>query len=99
RCREPPCMFANIRIGQRIAVSFVLLLIVTVTVLASLFFGRFENLLADAERRELRSIADNVRTAIASDRLTAARVSVHVSSIPVLHEPPDGNAQRRSSVL
>ena len=41
-------MLANIRIGQRIAISIVLLLIVTVTILTALFFSRFESLLADA---------------------------------------------------
>ncbi|WP_312906049.1 methyl-accepting chemotaxis protein [Stutzerimonas nitrititolerans] len=92
-------MFANIRIGQRIAISFVLLLIVTVTVLASLFFGRFENLLADAERRELRSIADNVSTAIASESLTAERLSALVASIPEVQQAMAGNDRRRLSEL
>ncbi|WP_312938353.1 methyl-accepting chemotaxis protein [Stutzerimonas nitrititolerans] len=92
-------MFANIRIGQRIAVSFVLLLIVTVTVLASLFFGRFENLLADAERRELRSIADNVGTAIASESLTAERLSALVASIPEVQQAMAGNDRQRLSEL
>ncbi len=92
-------MFANIRIGQRIAISFVLLLIVTVTVLASLFFGRFENLLADAERRELRSIADNVGTAIASESLTAERLSALVASIPEVQQAMAGNDRRRLSEL
>jgi len=92
-------MFANIRIGQRIAISFVLLLIVTVTVLASLFFGRFENLLADAERRELRSIADNVGTAIASESLTAERLSALVASIPEVQQAMAGNDRQRLSEL
>lgn len=92
-------MFANIRIGQRIAISFVLLLIVTVTVLASLFFGRFENLLADAERRELRSIADNVSTAIASESLTAERLSALVASIPEVQQAMAGNDRQRLSEL
>ncbi|WP_313295109.1 methyl-accepting chemotaxis protein [Stutzerimonas nitrititolerans] len=92
-------MFANIRIGQRIAISFVLLLIVTVTVLASLFFGRFENLLADAERRELRSIADNVGTAIASESLTAERLSALVASIPEVRQAMAGNDRQRLSEL
>jgi len=92
-------MFANIRIGQRIAISFVLLLIVTVTVLASLFFGRFENLLADAERRELRSIADNVSTAIASESLTAERLSALVASVPEVQQAMAGNDRQRLSEL
>ena len=92
-------MFANIRIGQRIAISFVLLLIVTVTVLASLFFGRFENLLADAERRELRSIVDNVSTAIASESLTAERLSALVASVPEVQQAMAGNDRQRLSEL
>ncbi|WP_313107077.1 methyl-accepting chemotaxis protein [Stutzerimonas nitrititolerans] len=92
-------MFANIRIGQRIAISFVLLLIVTVTVLASLFFGRFENLLADAERRELRSIVDNVSTAIASESLTAERLSGLVASVPEVQQAMAGNDRQRLSEL
>ncbi|RRV18644.1 methyl-accepting chemotaxis protein [Stutzerimonas nitrititolerans] len=92
-------MFANIRIGQRIAISFVLLLIVTVTVLASLFFGRFENLLADAERRELRSIVDNVGTAIASESLTAERLSALVASVPEVQQAMAGNDRQRLSEL
>jgi len=92
-------MLANIRIGQRIAISFVLLLIVTVTVLASLFFGRFENLLADAERRELRSIVDNVSTAIASESLTAERLSALVASVPAVQQAMAGNDRQRLSEL
>ncbi|WAD25923.1 methyl-accepting chemotaxis protein [Pseudomonadaceae bacterium T75] len=92
-------MFANIRIGQRIAISFVLLLIVTVTVLASLFFGRFENLLANAERRELRSIVDNVSTAIASESLTAERLSALVASVPEVQQAMAGNDRQRLSEL
>jgi len=92
-------MFANSRIGQRIAISFVLLLIVTVTVLASLFFGRFENLLADAERRELRSIVDNVSTAIASESLTAERLSALVASVPEVQQAMAGNDRQRLSEL
>ncbi|WP_313225171.1 methyl-accepting chemotaxis protein [Stutzerimonas nitrititolerans] len=92
-------MFANIRIGQRIAISFVLLLIVTVTVLASLFFGRFENLLADAERRELRSIVDNVSTAIASESLTAERLSALVASVPEVQQAMAENDRQRLSEL
>ena len=92
-------MFANIRIGQRIAISFVLLLVVTVTVLASLFFGRFENLLADAERRELRSIIDNVSTAIASESLTAERLSALVASVPEVQQAMAGNDRQRLSEL
>ncbi|WP_313289372.1 methyl-accepting chemotaxis protein [Stutzerimonas nitrititolerans] len=92
-------MFANIRIGQRIAISFVLLLIVTVTVLASLFFGRFENLLADAERRELRSIVDNVSTAIASESLTAERLSALVASVPEVQQAMAGNDRQHLSEL
>ena len=92
-------MFANIRIGQRIAISFVLLLIVTVTTLASLFFVRFETLLADAERRELRSIFDNVSTAIASESLTAERLSALVASIPDVQQAMAANDRERLSAL
>jgi len=81
-CREFQSMLANIRIGQRIAISIVLLLIVTVTILTALFFSRFESLLADAERRELRGIFDNVSTTIAAESLTAERLAALVASIP-----------------
>jgi hypothetical protein len=75
-------MLANIRIGQRIAISIVLLLIVTVTTLTALFFSRFESLLADAERRELRGIFDNVSSTIAAESLTAERLAALVATFP-----------------
>ncbi|AHY41619.1 methyl-accepting chemotaxis protein [Stutzerimonas decontaminans] len=92
-------MLANIRIGQRIAISIVLLLIVTVTTLASLFFGRFESLLADAERRELRSIFDNVSTTIAAESLTAERLSALVASIPEVQQAMAEGDRERLSML
>ncbi len=92
-------MFANIRIGQRIAISFVLLLIVTVATLASLFFIRFESVLADTERRELRSIFDNISTAIASESLTAERLSALVASIPQVQQAMADNDRERLSDL
>lgn len=92
-------MLANIRIGQRIAISIVLLLIVTVTTLASLFFGRFESLLADAERRELRSIFDNVSTTIAAESLTAERLSALVASIPEVQQAMAEGDRDRLSML
>lgn len=92
-------MLANIRIGQRIAISFVLLLTVTVTILVSLFFFRFETLLADSERRELLGIYDDVCTAIASESLTAERLSALVASIPVVQQAMAENDRNRLSAM
>ena len=89
-------MLANIRIGQRIAISIVLLLIVTVTILTALFFSRFESLLADAERRELRGIFDNVSTTIAAESLTAERLAALVASIPAATTRPTPIQDRAS---
>ena len=92
-------MLANIRIGQRIAISFVLLLIVTVTTLVSLFFTRFETVLADAERRELRGIFDNVSTAISSESLSAERLAALVASIPDVQKAMADNDRERLSAF
>ncbi|HCW97132.1 MAG TPA: methyl-accepting chemotaxis protein, partial [Pseudomonas sp.] len=92
-------MLANIRIGQRIAISIVLLLIVTVTTLTALFFSRFESLLADAERRELRGIFDNVSTTIAAESLTAERLAALVASIPEVQQAMADDDRERLSAL
>lgn len=92
-------MLANIRIGQRIAISFVLLLIVTVTALVSMFFVRFETLLADSERRELRGIYDDISTAIASESFTAERLSALVASMPAVQQAMAENDRDRLSEL
>lgn len=92
-------MLANIRIGQRIAISIVLLLIVTVTTLTALFFSRFESLLADAERRELRGIFDNVSTTIAAESLTAERLAALVASIPEVQQAMADDGRERLSAL
>ena len=92
-------MLANIRIGQRIAISIVLLLIVTVTILTALFFSRFESLLADAERRELRGIFDNVSTTIAAESLTAERLAALVASIPEVQQAMADDDRERLSAL
>ncbi|MBU0811808.1 MAG: methyl-accepting chemotaxis protein [Gammaproteobacteria bacterium] len=92
-------MFANIRIGQRIAISFVLLLTITVATLVALFFTRFESLLVDSERRELRGVYDDVSNAIASESLAAERLSALVASIPDVQKAMAENDRDRLSDL
>ena len=92
-------MFANIRIGQRIAISFVPLLTITVATLVALFFTRFESLLVDSERRELRGVYDDVSNAIASESLAAERLSALVASIPDVQKAMAENDRDRLSDL
>ncbi|MBU0808054.1 MAG: methyl-accepting chemotaxis protein [Gammaproteobacteria bacterium] len=75
-------MFSNIKIGQRIAISLVLLLALTVAVLVSVFLSRFNNVIAEAEQRELRGLFNNISTAIASEAVMSERLSALVAGLP-----------------
>ena len=44
-------VFSKMKIGQRIGISIVLLLVLTVAVLLQVFLSRFNNVIAEAEQR------------------------------------------------
>ena len=79
-------MFATIKIGHRIAISFALLLLVTVATLVPVFLSRFEALIAEAEQRELSSLFENITTAIGSEAQMAERLSVLVAGLPPVQQ-------------
>ena len=79
-------MFANIKIGHRIAISFVLMLLVTIAALVPVFLSRFEALIAEAEQRELSSLFENITTAIGSEAQVAERLSALVAGLPPVQQ-------------
>lgn len=84
-------MLANVKIGQRIAISFVLLLSVTVVALVTLFFSNLEHVLASSERRQLDGAFINVSNSIAVESLSAERLAALVASIPSVQIAMSGN--------
>ena len=75
-------MLSNMKIGQRIAISLVLLLALTVAVLLAFFLNRFNSVIAQAEQRELRGLFDNISAAIDSEAVMSERMSALVAAIP-----------------
>lgn len=75
-------MLSNIKIGHRIAISVVLLLVLTVAALVPAFLARFDTVIAQAERRELRGLFDNISAAIESEGRMAEGMAAVVAGIP-----------------
>ncbi len=75
-------MLSNIKIGRRIALSFALLLVLTVSALVPVFLARFDTVIAQAERRELRGLFDNISAAIDSEGRTAESLAALVAGMP-----------------
>jgi methyl-accepting chemotaxis protein len=84
---------------QNQKVFFRLSLTITVATLVALFFTRFESLLVDSERRELRGVYDDVSNAIASESVAAERLSALVASIPDVQKAMAENDRDRLSDL
>lgn len=79
-------MLSNIKIGHRISISFVLMLLLTVAVLVPVFLARFETVIAQAEGRELRGLFDNINAAIESEGRTAEAMAALVSGMPQVQQ-------------
>ncbi|WP_339079996.1 methyl-accepting chemotaxis protein [Pseudomonas sp. TMP9] len=93
-------MFSNFKIGQRIAISLVLLLAVTVAVLLTVFLSRFNNVIAEAEQRELRGLFNNITTAIESEGVMSEKLSALVAGIPDVQQAmADGDRERLTAMF
>lgn len=75
-------MLSNVKIGHRIAVSFALMLVITVAVLVPVFLSRFESVIEQAERRELRGLFDNINAAIEAEGRKAESMAALVAGMP-----------------
>ncbi|MES2867942.1 MAG: methyl-accepting chemotaxis protein [Pseudomonadota bacterium] len=92
-------MFSNLKIGHRIAISMVLLLALTVTALLTIFLSRFNNVIAEAEQRELRGLFNNISNAIASEAVMSERLSALVAGIPEVQQAMAGGDRERLAAL
>ncbi len=92
-------MLSNIKIGRRIALSFALLLVLTVSALVPVFLARFDNVIAQAERRELRGLFDNISAAIDSEGRTAESLAALVAGIPEVQEAMANDDRERLKAL
>lgn len=92
-------MLSNMKIGQRIAISLVLLLALTVAVLLAFFLNRFNSVIAQAEQRELRGLFDNISAAIDSEAVMSERMSALVAAIPDVQQAMATGDRERLSAL
>lgn len=92
-------MLSNMKIGQRIAISLVLLLALTVAVLLAFFLSRFNSVIAQAEQRELRGLFDNISAAIDSEAVMSERMSALVAAIPDVQQAMATGDRERLSAL
>ncbi len=92
-------MLSNIKIGRRIALSFALLLVLTVSALVPVFLARFDTVVAQAERRELRGLFDNISAAIDSEGRTAESLAALVAGTPDVQEAMANNDRERLKAL
>ena len=92
-------MLSNIKIGHRISISFASLLVLTVAALVPVFLARFDTVIAQAERRELRGLFDNISAAIDAEGRMAEGMAILVGGLPQVQEAMAADDRQRLQEL